>query len=411
MSGIAEILKAAGHIVTGSDLALSGHQTSNVGVYIDRVVYTPAVREGSPGWVEIEAARSRGIPTIRSDELIAELTEHATLVAITGSHGKSSTTGLMAAVAERAGKHPTVSLGAPIPSWGGRNYQVGDPSFWILEADDYDRKFLKLRPFLAIITNVDAEHLDVYADLTEIQRVFAEFAGNVRAGGTLIAHSDSSVDTVLGLAKLAANVMVIRYGDGTEYPVSIVPQLKMIGEHQRENAAAVLAAADVLGIDREVANRALAQFSGVGRRLEYVGTRDGVDVYDDYGHHPTEISVTLRAVRARFPGRRIVVAFQPHQHSRVHALYSDFTTSFSGADLLLLADIYQVTGRDESVRVDPKKLAVAIQAAGTVVKYVGSLKQLTQDLDSYLEPGDVFVTMGATEITNVGRNWVKGSDA
>ncbi len=407
MSGLAEIVRALGHHVTGSELATTGHRAENIAPGTDRVVYTPAVREGTPGWVEVDAARRAGIPALRSDELVAELTAAAELVGITGSHGKSSTTGMMAAVAIAAGKNPTVSLGAPIPSWEGRNYRIGDPEFWVLEADDYDRKFLLLAPSIAVVTNVEAEHLDVYRDLAEIQGVFAEFLGRVRAGGAIVAHADASVDTVLAQAALRSGIRVIRYGDGTEYPESKVPELKMIGRHQRENAAAVLAVADILGFADEQVVGALRAFPGVGRRLEYIGERAGVAVYDDYGHHPTEIQATLTAVREWFPGRRLVVAFQAHQHSRVHALFDEFARSFHAADLTLLADIYEVPGRDESVRVETRALADAIEAEGVAVQYVGSLEQLAERLDDVLVPNDVFVTMGATEVTHIGRSWVQ----
>ncbi|MBI4032599.1 UDP-N-acetylmuramate--L-alanine ligase [Candidatus Berkelbacteria bacterium] len=407
MSGLAEILRAQGHTVTGSDLATTGHDAANVSG-AERVVYTPAVREGSPGWVELAAGQAQGIPTLRADELLGELTAQATLVAVTGSHGKSSTTALLATMLDGAGRNPTVLLGAPVAAWGGKNYRIGDPTLWVLEADDYDRKFLTLTPQIAVITNIDREHLDVYADLVDIQAAFRAFVDRIRPGGTLVAHQDPSVDPVV--TGLSADVKVVRYGTGTSYPSSLIPPLVTPGEHFRDNAAGALAAAEALGVERADALRALERFRGVGRRIECLGERGGVTVYDDYAHHPTEIQATLRALSAQYPNRRLIVAFQPHQHSRAKALFAEFSEAFTNADRVLLADVYAVPGRDETEHVDARDLAAAIGEHGVDVRYVGPLDALTAILDTELEPGDVFLTMGATAITTVGRTWVSGGD-
>lgn len=409
MSGLAKILEAHGNRVLGTDLRTTGHGADKISTDTERVVYTPAVREGSPAWPELEAARALGIETLRADELLGELTKDATLLAVTGAHGKSSTTAMLGHILESAGKNPTVLLGAPVPAWGGRNFRVGETKQWVLEADDYDRKFLTLHPTIAIVTNIDREHLDVYPDYAAIEEAFVTFVRQIRPGGTLIASTDHALDPVV--AAVGRDVTVIRYGEHTDESPNTLPDLKVIGDHMRLNAAGARAAAVAFGIERATANQALEAFSGTGRRLEHVGEREGVDVYDDYGHHPTEIKATLAALKARFPDHRRVVAFQPHQHSRVHALFSEFATSFGDADLVLLADVYAVPGRDERVAVEASGLADAIAAQGVNVSYVGSLESLAATLDRELRSGDVFLTMGATDITNVGRVWVQGGES
>ncbi|MGI6103280.1 MAG: UDP-N-acetylmuramate--L-alanine ligase [Patescibacteria group bacterium] len=404
MSGVAALLRAQGHVVRGSDLSETGHRATNITSDIDRVVYTPAVTPGSPGWVELEAAKRVGIPALRLDEMQAELTKDATLMAVTGTHGKSSTTAMLAHVLEVTGRNPSVLLGAPIPAWEGRNYRVGNPSLWVVEADEYKRKFLTLSPTVAVITNVEFDHADVYRDLADVESAFAAFVDRVRPGGTVIAHAEPAVDVVLG--RTPEGVSIIRYGAQYDYRPELLPKLRVLGDHQRLNATAVLAAAEVLGVSREDALTALGSFGGVGRRLEYIGERDGVIVYDDYGHHPTEVRASLAAFRSAFPDRRRVVAFQPHQHSRVHALFAEFAAAFGDADKVLLADVYAVPGRNEGIEVDAGELADAIRGHGVDVIHVGSLESLTSVLRRELRPGDAFLTVGATDITNVGRVWV-----
>lgn len=401
MSGLAEILRARGHTVSGSDLTTTGHNPAYVPATADRVVYTPAAREGSPAWPELEAARARHLDCLRLDEMLGELTRGKRLLAVTGAHGKSTSTGMLAHVLVESGYNPTVLIGAP--SWDGKSpYRVGDDSLWVLEADDYDRKFLQLRPTIAMITNIDREHLDVYGSYEQIEVAFRMFVDQIEPTGQLIASNDPALDAVVK----DASVPVTRYGMNTPYDPATLPALPLIGQHMYLNAAGVVATAVAFGVDRTEAIRALTTFGGVGRRLERIGQRDGVLVYDDYGHHPSEVLATIKALKERYPQRRVVVAFQPHQHSRVHALFDEFRAAFTGADRLLLVDVYAVPGRNEGVHVAGSDLADAIRQAGTDVRYIGPLEQLLPALDQELEPGDVLLTMGATDITKVGREWV-----
>ena len=405
--GLMEIVRLQGNEVSGSDLVATGHAPAHV-EGADRVVYSPAVRPGSPGWVEVEEAERRGIETLRTDRLLQRLTEDAVqLVAVAGTHGKSTTTAMTGQIFEAAGRNPTVYIGAPVLAWDGHGYRGGDPSIWVVEADEYERKFLQLSPTVAIITNIEFEHPDIYADLADVEEAFVGFIRAIRPGGTLVACQDS--DTVRRVVAAAGrtDISVVWYGtDAGTYAPSLLPPLSVLGAHNILNALAALAAAEAAGIGRQTALASLAAFAGAGRRLERVGERDGVTVIDDYGHHPTELQVSIKAVREAFPGRRLVVAFQPHQHARLRALFSDFARSFRAADLVLITDVFAVPGREEADRVDPRTLVEAIQADGKDCQFVGSLDRLADSLHELLHPGDVFLTIGATAITAVGRDWV-----
>lgn len=403
MSGLAAVLTSRGEEVSGCDLRTTGHSLTHITQDLDRVIYTPAVRKDSPAWPELAHAQAIGLPTVRQDELLGALTDGQTLLAVTGAHGKSSTTAMLSHILTECGLDPTVLLGAPVLGWQRRNYRVGRPDLWVLEADDYDRKFLALHPSVAVVTTIDREHLDVYGSYAAIERAFQDFVRGIRADGHLLANIDQALDPIVAVASVA----VTRYGPGTDFDPVTLPALQVIGDHQRQNAVGALAAAAQFGINRDQALKALTTFAGTGRRLERIGERGEVLVYDDYGHHPTEVKATLSALKAQYPDRRLVVAFQPHQHSRVQALFADFAAAFGAADRLLLVDVYAVPGRNEGVIVNTADLATAIADHGVDVRYVGSLDQLRQSLDCELKPGDVFLTMGATDITEVGREWVK----
>ncbi len=411
VQGLSELVKAQGHDVAGSDLAETGHAASHV-VGMDRVVYSPAVRPGSPGWVEVEAAHAAGIPALRADELLQELTKDAsTLVAIAGTHGKSTTTAMVGQIFEAAGRNPTVYIGAPVLAWDGRGYRAGDPECWVVEADEYERKLLLLSPSVAVITNIEFEHPDIYHDLAAVEATFRQFVQGMRPGATLVACVEGvSVRRLLDdLGR--TDLTVVPYGSSApRYQLSQVPALVVPGMHNRLNALAALAVADAVGIERSVSEAALQQFRGAARRLELVGERGGVTVIDDYGHHPTELRASIQAIREQYPTRRLVVAYQPHQHARLQALFDDFAASFDQADRILITDVYAVPGRDEAAHVDPRTLVAAITARQKDCSFVGSLDQLSASLDRELQPGDVFLTIGATAITNVGRRFVAGSD-
>lgn len=410
IQGLSELVRSQGNEVTGSDLQETGHQAANV-LGADRVIYSPAVREGSAGWVEIEAARANGISTLRTEELIQELTNDAeTLIAIAGTHGKSTTTAMVAQILEAVGKNPTVYIGAPVLAWAGRGYRVGDPNVWVVEADEYERKLLSLSPTVAVITNIEFEHPDIYADLADVEATFVAFIHRIRPGGTLIACVESeSVRSVVERAN-RSDITITWYGAGTEpYSPDVLPDLLVPGYHNQLNALAALATAESLPIEQSLVRTSLASFRGAARRLETIGERDGVLVIDDYGHHPTEIAVSIKALREQYPGRRLVVAFQPHQHARLQALFADFAAAFSEADLILITDVYAVPGRDEAVHVDPRTLVTAIRKHGKDCQFVGTLDQLADLLDMTLRSGDVFLTIGATAITHIGRHWVKSA--
>lgn len=404
MSGLSEILKTMGYQVTGSDLKTTGHRAANV-VGADRVIFSPAITPDSAGWVEIEAAQKAGIETLRYDYLLKELLVGKKLIAIAGMHGKSTTTAMVATLLEDAGLDPTVLVGASINKWQGRNWRVGKSDLWVLEADEYEKKFLSFYPDIAVVTNVEAEHLDVFGSLRGVRAAFSQFLNQVKSEGVIIAFSGSKILKEI-LSRNKADKKIIYYGENQQYSPKILPTLKVIGKHNQLNALAALAVADTLEIDRSVALESLKNFSGIGRRLELVGEKDGVTVIDDYGHHPTEIKASLRAIKEAYPARRLVVAFQPHQHHRTKVLFKDFASSFQDADLVLLLDVFTVPGRDTMVFVDSKDLAEAIGETGTKVHYIGTLNNLAQQIDQLVKPQDIFLTIGATDITKIGREWI-----
>jgi UDP-N-acetylmuramate--alanine ligase len=373
------------------------------------VIYSPAVRPGSPGWVEVEAARASGIPTLRTEELIQELTQNAeTVVAISGTHGKSTTTAMIAQILEAADRDPTVYIGAPVLAWGGRGYRAGDTNLWVVEADEYERKLLSLSPTVAVITNIEFEHPDIYKDLADVEDAFVSFIQKIRSNGTLVVCGENDSVRNVVLRANRSDITTIWYGAGKDqYLPDILPTLSVPGYHNRLNALAALAVSDSLGINRTIAIQMLASFRGAGRRLEQVGERNGVVVIDDYGHNPTEVAVSIKAVHEKYPNHRLVVAFQPHQHARLQALFIDFANAFDLADLILITDVFAVPGRDETVHVDPKTLVKAIVSNGKDCRFIGTLEQLAQSLDKTLQSGDIFLTIGATSITDVGRHWVQ----
>lgn len=404
MSALAGILKGFGYNVTGSDLKTTGHRAENI-IRADVVIYTPAVTESSPGWVELQAARKKNIKTLRYDELLGEITKSAVVIAISGMHGKSTTTSMIARIFEDAGADPTVLVGANLTEWQGKNFRVGKKDLWILEADDYEKKFLTLSPYITVTTNIDFEHVDTYKNIEEAIETFAKLFTKTK--NSIIANLDDlNVYRAIELSKSEGKV--VWFGKSApNFNLDMLPLLKVIGEHNRLNAAAAIACADIFGIDRKISEKSLANFQGIARRQDFIGEKDEVMVFDDYAHHPTEIEATIKAFREEFPDRRLVVAFEPHQHKRVSVLFEDFANSFRDTDIALITDVFGVAGRESKVFIDSKDLAQAVASKGTRSIYSGDINTTKEKLDDILKPGDILITMGAGNITNLGRNWIK----
>ena len=436
MSGIAEVLLNLGYTVSGSDLKLTpvtdrlaslgasvfeGHRAENAaGAHV--VVTSTAIRPRNP---EVEEARRRGVPVIPRAEMLAELMRLKYGVAVAGSHGKTTTTSMVALVLDRGGLDPTVVVGGRLGVLGS-GARLGKGEFLVAEADESDRSFLRLTPTIAVVTNIDREHLDTYRDLADVQEAFLGFVNKVPFyGGAVLCLDDPPVQDILPRVERR----VVTYGLTHQASVSARDlELSATGSHYTAtldgrplgsltlsvpgafNVANSLAAVAV-GLDLEVpfdAIRAgLESFTGVDRRFQVRGERGGVVVIDDYGHHPAEIRVTLDALRRRAGERRTVVLFQPHRYTRTQALWDDFARAFNEADVLLLTDIYPAS-EEPIPGVTAEALARAVAEHGhRRVSWTGDLKSATDRLAAEVREGDVVLTLGAGSVWTAGEELLR----
>ena len=438
MSGIAELLANLGYVVSGSDEKRSsvtsrletigvrvsyGHDAAHVGE-ADVVVVSSAVRPSNP---EVREAVRRQIPVIPRAEMLAELMRLRFSIAVAGSHGKTTTTSMIALVLERAGLDPTAVIGGRLSAFGG-NARLGQGEFMVAEADESDRSFLKLFPTIAVITNIDHEHLENYGGFDDLQQAFVDFANKVPFyGGVVACADDAHLSAVLGRmtrrvttygldadADIAASDITLDpftvraivsrraapASTGAAARTTLGPvMLNVSGRHNLQNALAAVAVGLELGLPFERIAAGLAEFRGVERRFDVRGEPHGILVIDDYGHHPTEIAAVLAA--ARTLGRRIVVAFQPHRYTRTAALMDAFGPALAGADHVVLADIYGA-GEDPIPGVTLDTLAAAIRRTGPAsLEVVPRFEDLVPVLVRTARPGDVVVMLGAGSIGSV----------
>lgn len=353
------------------------------------VVYTEAIAKDNP---ELLEAKAGGIETINYFEALGRVANEYYLIAVAGTHGKTTTTAMLADIAEAAGLDPTVVVGS-LRSATGSNYRAGKSKYFIVEACEYRRDFLHLEPDVLVITNIEHEHVDYYKDLADTQSAFRELARRVRTAGAVLADtSDPHITPVLeGLL-----VEVVDYGAYIN-PLLTLPQP---GVHNSKNAAAAMAAAAHLGISADTAARALEAFTGTWRRFEYKGTLNGAPVYDDYAHHPTEIIATISAARERHSGKEVIVVFQPHTYSRTHELFDNFAGALRKADKVFLLPIY--AAREENkTGISSEALTDAIVAEGGNAVYVESFKQAAQCVRTVASDSQVVLVMGAGNIIEV----------
>ncbi|HZM17117.1 MAG TPA: UDP-N-acetylmuramate--L-alanine ligase [Candidatus Krumholzibacteria bacterium] len=427
MSGIAEVLLNLDFSVSGSDVKESavtrrlqargarvaiGHRAENLGD-AQVVVYSSAVRPENP---ELVAARSLKIPVIPRAEMLGELMRLKFAIAVAGAHGKTTTTSLVSTLLAQAGLDPTIVVGGRVLAMG-THAKLGTGQYLVAEADESDGSFLRLPPTIAIITNIDAEHLDHYKNLAEIADAFVQFANKVPFyGSTIVCLDDPQVQAIMPrLEKRTVTYGLVTQADVTGRVLSTTAEgsrfevsshgtrlgevwLRMPGEHNVLNALATVAVAQELGIPFPVVAAALAEFLGVARRFEIKAVENDVVFVDDYGHHPTEIAATLRAAK-RSHGRRLVVVFQPHRYSRTQFLLDDFGRAFFDADLVYVMDIYAAS-EDPIPGVDGALLARSIREHGHKrVAHVGDKEQLTDLVASSIEKGDLVLTLGAGDVT------------
>lgn len=440
MSGLANILLDAGAEVSGSDPCLSEiteHLEDRGAIVSDEqdgalltadvelVVLTAAVHEGN---AELALARELGVKTIYYAELLGQIMAERVGIAVAGTHGKSTTTAMLAYALRRCGLDPSFVVGGTVPQLGGGSHS-GAGSVFVAEACEFNRSFLNLAPKVAVVTNIEADHLDTYTGgLEEIIETFSRFCSKLPADGRLIANGDDPHSSRL-IEEHSEKVWRVGRMLGCEW--TIVPagmkdgcpvahllhenrqaatiRLSIPGQHNLYNAAQAVVAAVAVGADAKQAADAVSDFRGVDRRQMLLGYRPGLDVpvVDDYAHHPTEIRLTLSCIRERWEPQRLICVFQPHQASRTRHLLDDFATSFAGADLVFLPDIYSVRDTADDQRfVSSGVLAERIRAAGQHAEHVPSFENVVDRLSGELRAGDLVVTMGAGDVWQVGKRLV-----
>ncbi|TAG81739.1 MAG: UDP-N-acetylmuramate--L-alanine ligase [Betaproteobacteria bacterium] len=435
MSGIAEVLANQGYQVSGSDASDSavlarlraqgvrvavGHQAKNL-EDAQAVVVSSAVPKDNP---EVEAARKANLPIVPRAMMLAELMRGKQGVAIAGTHGKTTTTSLVAAVLAEGGLDPTFVVGGRVRAQG-TNAKLGSGEYFVAEADESDASFLHLTPTIAVVTNVDLDHMETYGHSPDrLYAAFADFANRLPFYGALYACiDDAGVRAVLPRVvkpvvtygfdvtadvraeSVHADANMMRFVVKRKSTDDLAVTLNLAGKHNVLNALAAIGVAQDIGVDAAAIQRALANFGGVGRRFERHGpvSYQGAEfeLIDDYGHHPVELAATIDAARNAYPNRRIVLAFQPHRYTRTRDLFDDFSAVLSGVDVLLLSEVY-AAGEAPIVAADSRALARSIRLRGRVDPiYVESTTDLPANLMNIVRPGDVVMTMGAGSIGGV----------
>lgn len=435
MSGIAEVLLNMNYQISGSDLVESkltrhlqklgvkiykGHDSNHISG-ADVVVYSSAVRNDN---VELQEAKRCKIPVIPRAEMLAELMRMKFSIAIAGAHGKTSTTAMVAMVLDEAGLDPTYVVGGRlmVPS---RHARLGQGEILVAEVDESDRTFLKISPTMAVVTSIDREHLDHYQDLEDIKEAFVDFVNKVPFYGTIILCLDQpNIQSIIpkierriitygfcSQADLVATELQME-GFHSDFEVTFKGdrlgqiRLNMPGEHNVLNSLAVIGVALDLNVDFPTIRKALKEFQGTERRLQLKGTLNDIMVIDDYGHHPTEIQVTLNTLKTCW-NRRMVVIFQPHRYSRTKHLLQEFARSFYQADLLLVTEIYPA-GEDPIEGVNGELVAQAIKSFGhKKVVFIKELMDIPDYLKEVAQPGDTLLTLGAGDVWKVGEAFLQ----
>jgi UDP-N-acetylmuramate--alanine ligase len=438
MCGLAEVLHHQGLAVSGCDMAESertrylrdlgvavgrGHDPSHLDG-VDALVTTSAVAAGE---AELEAARERGLVIVRRAEMLAELMRRRRGVAVAGTHGKTTTTALIGHLLTAAGEDPTIIVGGRVHGLGS-HARVGSGSLLVCEADEYDRSFLELAPEIAVITNLEPEHLDCYGDRAALKAAFASFANRSSVFGAVVVCADDP-----GAREIRSGIRrrVITYGTAADADLGVriiesdplgtrfeltrgerrlgQVHMPLAGAHNARNAAAAVAVGLELGLDFGVLAAACGSFSGVARRFEVRGERLGVTVVDDYAHHPTEITAVLEAAHQAMPGRRVVAVFQPHLFSRTREFARDFAAALLGADVAMVLPIYPARERpidgvtaqlvvDEAVRLGHPSVLAGPPPDASI-----------DELERLLKEGDILMTLGAGDVDRVGSLWLEAS--
>jgi UDP-N-acetylmuramate--alanine ligase len=431
MSALAEYVAREGGVATGCDVKSAdvppalpelgvplaeGHDPDHVRG-VSAVVVTAAVPSGHP---ELGAARAAGIPVLKRAIALGALVNRGRVIAVAGTHGKTTTTGMIGVALAHAGLDPTVFVGGRVPGWRG-GLRMGGPLF-VVEADEYDRSFLALRPDMAVVTNLESDHMEVYGALDTLYDAFVEFLRPVPDDGLVAICVDDPGAAAVAARLPGTRVLSYGLGDGVRLRAEHVApspdhtaftarlddrllgdfRLRMPGRHNVRNALATLAVAVHAGADLEAVREALATFGGVERRFQRLGEFGGIVVVDDYAHHPTEVAATMAAARERFPGRRVVAVFQPHLYTRTREHWKGFGVALAAADAVWVTDVFPA--REAPLEgVTGELVATAAASAGADVTYRSEIAGIADELAARLEAGDVCVLMGAGDIDEHAR--------
>lgn len=414
VSAIARMMLLNGKEIRGSDESLSlitdklsksgakifaKHSAENLCSDTDLVVYTTAIDSNNP---ELEKAKRFNIPTLTYPEILGLVSRNHYTIAISGTHGKTTTTAMIAEIAINAGLDPTVIVGSVLKNSRNSNFIAGMSNLFIVEACEYKRSFLNLQPNILVITNIDKDHLDYYKDLAGVQSAFAKLVEKLSPDSFVVCNlSDPKVVPVLKNAKCK----IVNYTLSGKVPNKL--KLKVPGKYNQDNAKAAFAVSEILKVEENAALKALSEFEGVWRRFEHKGkTENGAEVYDDYAHHPTEIRATLAAARNKFPDKKIIVVFQPHLYSRTKLLLNDFSESFINVDEVILAPIYAAREKyDKSINSSMLRDEINKKTSNAEVYY--NFSDIEMYLRENMQKGDIIITMGAGDIYKIGENLIK----
>jgi len=433
MSGLAEILLSENFTVSGSDSKESaltkhlvslgatvfyGQRASNIPQQTDLIVYTAAIREDNP---EFCGAKERGIPMLTRAQLLGQLMKNYKIpIAVSGTHGKTTTTSMVSEILLTADADPTLSIGGILKTIGG-NLRIGKSDYFVTEACEYTNSYLEFFPKISLILNIEEDHMDFFKDIHDIRNSFARFAALLPADGTLIINGDiPEKETVTG--GLSCNIITYGFSSDYDYYAKDITfdekgrgtytlchnnaertiRLGVVGMHNVSNSMAAIALADLLGIEAAVSASALENFSGTDRRFELKGTLGGITIIDDYAHHPTEIEATLNAAR-NYPHEKLWCIFQPHTYTRTHAFLDDFARALSLADKVVLTDIYAAREKN-TIGITSLDLLKKLTDAGVEAYHFATFDEIENFILENCINGDLLITMGAGDVVNIGKN-------
>lgn len=413
-SAIAHITRESGFKITGcadkdlhnkfttdfeNSVLKEGHSPGHL-QGVDILAITPAVLMYDPNNPELKAAKERGIEVLTWQEFMGKyLEKDKFVIAVCGAHGKSTTTAMIGKLLEDAGFDPTVELGAIVPNWDA-NFRVGKSKYFVTEADEYNNNFLPTHPNISVVTNIEMDHPEYFKDLEDVEDSFFKFLMQTKQ--TIVANiRDPHIAEIIRDLMKESKATCIDYSKNEiNFP------LKVIGDFNKLNASAVFQVGLLLGIDPTTIQKSLSSFSGIGKRFEKLGEFNGAEIYTDFAHHPTEVEVTVGAIREKFPNKKLWIIFQPHMFSRTRGLFDEFVRVFqdTSADGVWITDIYHAREKDEGI-ISSQELVKAINYPGKI-DYMGDFKEIEESIRAFAGSNDVLVFMGAGVVDQVGHNLV-----